>query len=115
MSKWYSIILAGLVALGFSLNSLAQPGPAVDCTKARDPQRCEARQKARDACKDKPAAQRRQCIQEQMPPPDCSKARNPQRCTALQAGRQACKGKAGADYRQCLRAQGKSPAPAAKP
>lgn len=36
--------------------------PPVDCSKSRNPQRCEARQKAQDACKGKVGPERRQCM-----------------------------------------------------
>lgn len=116
MNKVLSALLGGCLAATLSLTAQAQAPQAVDCSKARDPQRCEARQKARAACKDKARGpEHRQCVEEHMPPPDCSKARNPERCTAMQAAREACKGKTGPEHRQCLRGQAKPAAPAPKP
>ncbi|MBI3140790.1 MAG: hypothetical protein HYZ19_02865 [Rhodocyclales bacterium] len=120
--KKTSLLAAGLAAAFLSLTAAAQPGagpgpkqPApVDCRKARDPAQCEARQKAREACKDKKGAAYRQCVQDNMPPPDCSKARNPQRCEAGVKAREACKGKVGRERRQCMREQLKPAAAAAK-
>lgn len=83
---------------------------AIDCSRAADPARCEARQKARNTCQDQRGPARRQCMDDQMPPRDCSKARNPQRCEAMEAAHQACKGKVGPERRQCMRDQ----APAAR-
>lgn len=95
-------LLAGALAAAlFSLSSFAQV--AADCSKARDPARCEALQKAKEACKDKSPADKRKCMIESMPPMDCSKARNPQRCEAMEQARAACKDKNGTEFRQCMR------------
>lgn len=120
-----SLLFAGLMAAGFSLDAAAQAGPgpgggpqkAVDCSKARDPERCRSRQTARSACQDKQGPAHRRCVEEHMPPPDCSKSPNPQRCTEMQAARLACKDKAGPAHRQCMREQSKGmgPGPAQKP
>jgi hypothetical protein len=140
--KSTSLLIAGLVAGFLSLGAMAQPGPgggpgggpgcgqgggpgcgqgsssagpgAADCSKARNPQHCESRQKAREACKGKKGTEYRQCVKDSMPPPDCSKAKNPQRCEAQQAAREACKGKFGREHRQCMRDQQKPAAPPAK-
>jgi hypothetical protein len=95
-------ICAGLAA---ALLSLAASAQVENCGKARDPQRCEALQKAKEACKDKSAADKRKCMMEAMPPMDCSKARNPQRCEATQKAKEACKEKPAAEFRQCMREQ----------
>jgi hypothetical protein len=99
------MIAATLIGLLGAPAAWAQPSApkAVDCAKARNPERCAARQQARELCKDKRGAARRQCVKEQMPPPDCSKAPNPGRCTAMQAAQEACKGMVGPAHRQCLR------------
>jgi hypothetical protein len=116
-----SLLFAGLVAAGFPLDAAAQAGPgggprkAVDCSKARAPERCQARQTARAACQDKQGPAHRQCVEEHMPPPDCSKSPNPQRCTEMQAARMACKDKTGPAHRQCMREHAKGPGPAQKP
>jgi hypothetical protein len=122
--KLLTLLMGGLVAATFSLNALAQAGPgpgdagtqkAVDCGKARSPERCEARKTARAACQDKQGPERRHCIENHMPLPDCSKAANPERCSAMLAAREACKNKVGPAHRQCMREQSAPPAPAAKP
>lgn len=128
MNPRFSILLGGLAATLFALDVAAQPGPgmqgmsgmggmsgmqateamgrapaAAPCAKARDPQRCEALQKAKEICKDKAAAEKRKCMSDAMPPMDCSKARSPERCEAMQKAKEACKDKAGPEHRQCMR------------
>jgi hypothetical protein len=99
-------LLGGLAAALFSTGAMAQASSiGGDCSKARDPARCEALQKAKESCKDKAAADKRKCMMEAMPPMDCSKARNPDRCAAMEKAKAACKDKSGSDYRQCLREQ----------
>jgi hypothetical protein len=95
------LLAAGLAAALFSLSSFAQA--TADCSKARDPARCEALQKAKETCKDKAPADKRKCMVESMPPMDCSKARNPQRCEAMEKARAECKDKNGTEFRQCMR------------
>lgn len=100
------LLVGGLAAVLFSLSSFAQSAPgavAGDCSKARDPSRCEALQKAKDACKDKSQADKRKCMIESMPPMDCSKARKPERCAAMEQARVECKDKNGPDFRLCMR------------
>jgi hypothetical protein len=74
-----------------------------DCSKARDPQRCEARNKALEACKELRGPGHRQCMQDRMPPADCSKAPNPQRCEQHRQAFDACKDKVGPEFRDCMR------------
>ena len=97
-------IVAALLSLLVAPAAFAQPATpqAVDCAKARNPERCEARQKARGACGDLRGPERRQSGREHLPPTDCSKAANPTRCTAMQAAHEACKAQVGAARRQCL-------------
>lgn len=113
MKPSLNVLLSGLAAALFSAGGVAQanPGNSMEiaapgnpaCVRARDPVRCEALQKAKEYCKDKPTAETYKCMVESMPPMDCSKARNPERCTALQRARAACKDKTGHEYRQCVR------------
>lgn len=117
--KRTSLLAAGLLGGLLSLGAAAQPGPGggpgpktMDCGHSRNPQHCEARLKAREACKDKKGAEFRQCVQDNMPPPDCSKARNPQRCETMNQARETCKGKFGRERRLCMRDQTRPPAPA---
>lgn len=122
--KHTSLLYLALSAALLSLPVAAQPGPGMggmvgtngmaapdqggrgasrDCGKARDPERCEALQKAKEICKDKVAAEKKQCMQSTMPPMDCSKARNPQRCEDHQKAKEACKDKTGREHRQCMK------------
>lgn len=105
MKTTFSLLAGGLMAAFIATAAQAQMAApqAVDCAKARNPERCEARQKARAACLDKRGPERRQCVKDNMPPPDCAKAPNPARCAAMQAAQEACKGKVGPAHRQCLR------------
>lgn len=135
MSATFRFLIGGLTALALSLGANAQPAPGMqggmggmtgmgpaakpaaspDCGRARDPQRCEALQKAKEMCKDKTGADKRKCMTEAMPPMDCSKARSPARCEAHQKAKAACKDKAGRDHRQCIRDHVRAATPAAKP
>ncbi|MGE5387222.1 MAG: hypothetical protein ACM3SV_15175 [Betaproteobacteria bacterium] len=128
--KSKSLLAACLtVASLLSLPALAQPAPAAgaggpgmstasnmpgsgrgmrNCTQAADPTACqahrEARQKAFAACKEKPAAERRQCMQDQrMNNIDCGKAKNSERCEARKKAATECKGKTGSEFHQCVR------------
>lgn len=115
MKSSVKLLLGGLAATLFSLNLAAQPGPGMQaaegmgpraagaCAKARDPQRCEALQMAKETCKDKTAAEKRKCMLDAMPPMDCSKAGSPERCAAMQKAKEACKDKAGREHRQCIK------------
>jgi hypothetical protein len=114
MKRYFSRLLpAAAAAAGLFMNTpvqATQPGPAgnpkiVDCDKARNPERCQARQAARAACQGKQGAARRQCLEDNMPPPDCSKAPDPGQCATMIAARAACKDKSGPERRQCLREQ----------
>jgi len=103
-----SLLMAGLGAALLSLctpSALAQSAAVprqADCSQARNPVNCAARQQARAACKDVKGAAFRQCIEDALPAPDCSKARNPQRCEERQNARVACQGKVGRAHKQCL-------------
>jgi hypothetical protein len=98
--KRFPLALIGIAAVAWAGAASAQS--AVDCSKSRNSERCEARQKARATCQDKRGAERRHCIQEHMPPPDCAKSQHPARCNALASARDACKDKVGIAHRQCL-------------
>ena len=100
MKQSLKLLCGGLAVALFSLGAAAQ---ADNCGKARDPQRCEALQKAKETCKDKTAVEKRNCMTDAMPPMDCSKARSPERCEAMQKAKEACKDKAGPERRQCMR------------
>jgi hypothetical protein len=124
MQRHLNFLIGGLVAAMFSLTAAAQqPGTAPQgtggapamagtegaansggaCAKSRDPQRCEALQKAKETCKDKTGVNKRKCMMDAMPPMDCSKTRYPERCEAAQKAKEVCKDKPAAEYRQCMR------------
>lgn len=126
MKTSLKLLCGGLAAALISFGAAAQPGPGMqggmqggmtgmqgmggpgpraagDCAKARDPERCQALQAAKETCKDKTAAEKKQCMQAAMPPVDCSKARNPERCEAHQKAKEMCKDKTGRDHRQCMK------------
>ncbi len=98
--RLFSLALTSIAAIALSGAVNAQN--TVDCSKARNPERCEARLKARAACQDKRGAERRRCVLEHMPPPDCAKSPHPARCNALLSARETCKDKIGIAQRQCL-------------
>jgi hypothetical protein len=104
-TRLMAVLPACLIAGLLSIAAQAQPAgaAAIDCNKARDPQRCQARVAAQAACQGKRGAARRQCVEDNMPPPDCSKSPNPARCSAILAAREACKDKVGLAHRQCMR------------
>jgi hypothetical protein len=113
----FKILVGALAAAAtFAANAQPAPGkggmtaptkaaPATNCAKARDPQRCEALQRAKEICKDKNAVDKRKCMSDAMPPMDCSKSRSPARCEAHQKAKVACKDKSGSEHRQCMREQ----------
>ena len=84
------------------LPAFAQP-VADDCARARDPERCEARQAALKVCSEKRRAEKEACLEAAMPPVDCRRSENPGKCEATQKAREACKGKTGKALKQCMR------------
>lgn len=74
-----------------------------DCARARDPDRCAARQAALKACSEKRGVERRACLDASMPPVDCSKSSDPQKCEAAQKAKEVCKGKTDKALKKCLR------------
>lgn len=85
----------------------------VDCSLARDPERCTAHQTALAACADQRGKKKTACLAEHMPPIDCGKARNPTRCEAIERAKQVCAGKSGKALKSCI--NGERPAKKAKP
>ena len=76
---------------------------ADDCARARDPDRCAARQAALKACGEKRGLERLACLEASMPPVDCSKSSNPQKCEVAQKAKDVCKGKTDKALKKCLR------------
>lgn len=115
MNKAWKPLLIGCAMALLAIPAHAQPASAgagsgpgpgkADCSKARNPQNCEARQKAMAGCQDKTGPARRSCVEDAMPPRDCGQAKSPQRCEAQQKAREACKGKSGKERRNCMREQ----------
>lgn len=106
--KQLAVLISGVV---LALPALAQTA-AAECAQARDPVRCEARQAALAACADKHGADKRACLETNMPPLDCSKAVNPQHCAAIERAKEICKGKNGKALKTCLKSE--NPKKAAK-
>ena len=100
--KPVKILFALAAGALFSLPALAETA-ADDCARARDPERCVARQAALKACGEKRGAEKRACLDASMPPVDCSKAQKPQNCEAAQKAKEVCKGKTDKALKKCLR------------
>ncbi len=83
----------------------AQSAP-VDCSQARDPVRCMARQQAKVDCKDQQGRARQQCQRKRLPAPDCSRAEDQERCEMRQQARVVCQDKTGKELRACLNEHG---------
>lgn len=98
MKILFALAAGALLALPALAESAAD-----DCARARDPERCMARQAALKACGEKRGAEKRACLEASMPPVDCSKAKNPQRCEAAQKAKEVCKGKTDKALKKCLR------------
>ena len=118
-----SIPLFGACLLAASTGVFAEP---VDCSKAKDPARCEERVakfkaahgSAEKACEGKQGDSRRDCMRKQM----CAQAKDPKACLERTAktkavhgkAEKACAGKQGDAHRDCMRhemcAQAKDPA-----
>ena len=93
-----------IIAAGALLGPSAFAQPAADyCARARDPERCEARQAALKSCGEKRGIEKRACLEASIPPADCGKTRNPQACEASQNAKEACSGKTGKELKKCLR------------
>lgn len=108
------LLLAGLAVFAFAcatpvVHADVMPlpgGPKLsDCSKARDPARCEARLKARRACRDKRGDAKRMCMDAYVVSPDCARAEQPKRCIAQKSAEQACLGKQGKSYKACIQTE----------
>ena len=76
-----------------------------DCSKAANPQQCEARKVTYKECQGQTGPAFRQCVQQKMPAADCTQAIDPKRCELHQKARTACKDKVGPEHKSCLREQ----------
>ena len=108
--KLRSLFLA--MALAGAAQGAAAQGASVDCSVARDPERCQAHQEALAACADQRGRAKMACINERLPPVDCAKTANPARCEARERAKQVCQGKSGKELKACL--GGAKPAKAGK-
>ncbi len=98
MKILYALAVGALLVLPAHAESAAD-----DCARARDPDRCVARQAALKACGEKRGLERRACLEASMPPVDCSKSSSPQKCEAAQKAKEICKGKNDKALKKCLR------------
>ena len=106
----FRLMLAGLVAMLPIVPVSAQTAAdASDCTKARDPARCETREEALRTCSDLRGADKRLCFETHMLPLDCGSALDPVRCERIQQAKVTCAEKLGADQRRCLLEQAGPP------
>lgn len=81
-------------------------GPKLsDCAKARDPARCKARLKARQACSAKRGDAKRMCMDAYAVSPDCARANQPKQCIAQKQAEKTCHGKQGKTYKSCMQAE----------
>ncbi len=130
MKPCFSVLLAGVTAVTFSITTAAMPsgaaaakGPSahpMDCAKAKDKARCESLNKDIAACKGKTDDEWRACMHRPAPaakfappkPRDCAKARNKERCEAHTSALEACKDKTTrVEHRKCMAAQVPAAAP----
>ena len=93
-------LLAGVATV---IVTITADGKNADCSVARDPRRCEAKQAVSEACHDLQGQARSACMREALPPPDCSRLPNTAECQSGLAAAEACKDKRGRVNRRCLR------------
>ena len=98
--------LAAMLAF-VPISAQAAKRAPVDCSTAKDVEKCQAQQVARqqkaDACKGKTGDDRKICRNEQIQQNDCSKARSPEICEGRKVANTACKDLIGKAYQQCLK------------
>lgn len=80
----------------------------VDCSLARDPERCLINQAALAACADQRGKSKTACLNEHIPPIDCSRTANPARCKATERAKQNCSGQNGKALKACLQGEKKT-------
>ena len=111
MTRYIQLLVLALAALFFNPSAHADVmplpgGPKLsDCSKARDPARCEARIQARQACSDKRGDNKRMCMDAYMVSPDCARSEHPKRCIAQRRADEACQGKLGKEHKTCVQAE----------
>lgn len=121
MTRYLQLLCFTLFTLLFNASAHADVmplpgGPKLsDCSKARDPARCEARIQARQACSNKRGDSKRMCMDAYIVSPDCARSDNPKRCIALRSAEKTCHGKLGKEHKTCLQAELKKKPKIAKP
>lgn len=99
-----TLALLGLLIPGYTF---AQ-SETVDCSLARDPERCLINQAALAACADQRGKSKTACLNEHIPPIDCSRTANPARCEATERAKQNCSGQNGKALKACLQGEKKT-------
>ena len=94
-----------LTGVATAITVLTVYGKNVDCSVARDPRRCAAKQVASEACHDLQGQARSACMRDVVPPPDCTHAPNTSECQSKLAVEAACKNKRGKVNRGCVNKQ----------
>lgn len=100
------IRMTALLCLLLPGYALAQ-SEAVDCSLARDPERCLINQAALAACADQRGKSKTACLNQHIPPIDCSRTANPARCEAAERAKQKCGGQNGKALKACLQGEKK--------
>lgn len=101
------IRITALLCLLLPGYALAQ-SEAVDCSLARDPERCLINQAALSACADQRGKSKTACLNQHIPPIDCSRTANPARCEAAERAKQKCSGQSGKALKACLQGEKKA-------
>jgi len=111
MTKPVWIALACLATL-MPLKCLASShaGKTTDCSVARDPRRCAAKETAKEACSELQGSARSACISAAMPPPDCGMAPDIAGCGSKTKKDKACGAKHGKALQKCKQAAAMPPA-----
>jgi hypothetical protein len=110
MTKFVWIALACLATL-MPLKCLAasRAGKPADCSVARDPRRCAAKETAKEACGELQGSARSACISAAMPPPDCNMAPDISGCESKKGKVKSCGSKHGKALQKCKRAAATPP------
>jgi hypothetical protein len=74
-----------------------------DCARARDPERCAARQARAQGLREKRGLERRACLDASMPPVDCSKASTRRNAKPRRRPRKSARARPTRHSKKCLR------------
>lgn len=105
MRRHYVVSLILLLASELAAAQALPAATPADCSRARDPVRCEAHQAALAACAHERGKRKTACLSDRMPPIDCSKAANPSRCENIERAKQTCADKRGKAQQACLKGE----------